>query len=292
MSLTTNGASSPTPPHEMPSPKKAQGSSSFPREIIKGGVLGAFVIGACNPIIYCSNMLLGGQVPVLKHCFSGVALNSLNVIPQTAIQMAWSRLLMNQFFPDHSQKKPSFFCEVAIAALAGAISSVATTPGELLVYQCQRLSGKNPSLKKNAWLREADLIMQIAKDIFRAGGWNRFAAGMTAVGAREAAWAITYIVLAPTCIKWYKQDHEDNLWDEIKGAGTAGAIGGIVTNPFQFLRIQKQIHALDPSPLPSYVCIIQTAGLKKLLVTGVHARAAAVATACILMTMGKKALYE
>jgi hypothetical protein len=297
MSINSDGATPCSPPSQMPTPQKVKGNaSSFMVEIIKGGMLGGGVITACNPLIYLTNMAMSKTRPQLKYFFSGVAINSLNVIPQTAVQMTISRYALNWLYPDQNQNKPPFIITMFIAALAGASSAVATTPGELLVQQCQQLSGKNPSVKKNAWGREMDLYKHIVTQTFSAGGFKRFTAGMAAVGAREATWAMTYMALAPACIEWYNKRNENTvwyviLWNDIKGAGTAGAIGGVVTSPFQYMRVQKQIHVLDPNPLRSYFWIIQTAGVKGMF-TGVHYRAFTVSVACILMTLGKNILYQ
>lgn len=291
MTSSINGVSPSLPQSQAaPPPSRLKGKPSIVIEILKGGALGAGVSGLITPLIYLTNMLMIPQRPVLKHCFSGVGLNSFNVIPQTALQMTTSRQMMNRLFPDKEQKKPLFLHELFVAAFAGACSSLVTTPGELLVQNCQKLSGMDTGLKANTWFKEAHQLKEIARRTYQAGGTSRFFVGTAAVGAREALWAMTYMALAPAIVKMYASRFGDNLGSDIAGAATAGAFGGVVTGPPQYLRVQKQNLALEAGKIPSYLTIIRSASITKLF-TAVHVRSGTVAVACVLMTLGKKILY-
>lgn len=117
--------------------KRPQNESLF--EIYRGALLGSFTAVLITPGLYGINMAMLKQRFVFQDCMRGVFLNGVNVVPQTAVQVAAFALLSTVLF---SQKnKELTLAEKALAAsLAGGASGIVTATGEMAVlnYQAQK----------------------------------------------------------------------------------------------------------------------------------------------------------
>ena len=199
-----------------------------------------------TPGLYLKNMVMIGQKPLLRDCFKGVFLNGANVVPQTAVQIGTYAAMKRTLFPGKRDEELSFQEKLLCAGPAGALSGAATVGGEMIVQTLQKGAARD--------VREAAAL------ISGNGGVLRFTWGTTPLAAREVIWAATYLSLQPLISSYYAKPIANERVRQIAAAGTAGAIGGILTTPMDLLRARMQDCATRPGPQPTYAGIVRQLG--------------------------------
>ncbi len=248
-------------------------SRKITEDIVKGSLIGSGVVVGLNPLFYWKNMKMIGQPFFWAHCWRGVSLSGACVIPQTALQVA----IFHQLSTHSKQQTPSFFHDLTLSTTAGSMSGLATVTVELLVQNYQ----KHPSLK----------ITEIANATLKSGGPLRFFSGGVALAARETLWVLSYMSLGTAFASLYAQFFGKNIYSDILGAATGGALAGVASTPADYLRAQKQDYAIRAIKVPSYWKMMKSQGIKRLFTGGIE-RSLGIAPACVLMMLGKKLLYR
>lgn len=261
--------------NEMPAPRNVMGN--LYRDIWNGSVLGVGV-SLLNPFFYAKNMRMIGSPFSIRHCLRGTGINAATSIPQAAVQISMMQIMMRSLFHDKEESCLSTVQNIARASAAGTASGLFTIPVELIVQNIQKLKHKGYDSKK------------VAREVIRVNGFRGLMYGGGALTGREIVYVASYTVLAEKVNGLFSLIFGQTRVSELLGVGTAGAIGGAVSTPLDYLRAVKQDQALTRKP-QSYGELISSAGIRGLM-RGTTQRCLAISLACIVMNQGSKIFYD
>lgn len=261
--------------NEVPASRNLSGN--LYRDICNGSVLGVGV-SLLNPFFYAKNMEMIGSPFSIRHCLRGTVINATTSIPQATVQISLMQVMMRTFFPNREESSLSTVQHIARATVAGTASGIFTIPVELIVQNIQKLKHKGYDSR------------QVTREVVRVNGYRGLMYGGGALSGREIVYVASYTVLAEKVTGFFSLFFGQSSVSEFLGVGTAGALGGAVSTPLDYLRAVKQDQALTRQP-QSYRELISRAGLRGLM-KGTAQRSLAISLACIVMNQGSKIFYD
>jgi hypothetical protein len=242
-------------------------------EVAKSGAVGSGVIGIVTRGLYVKNRIQTNSPIVWADSTKGTMLNGASFVPTMVFQRAANSMCSNYYAGGRNQTPAE---QMAITAACGGMAGAVCSTGPEGVVQNYQKPGERAS------------VMQVAKRVIDAGGVPRMWTGGTAMGGREALFAVGYGPAATYVGDRFMPYVGNRVVADTMGAAGAGAVVGAVTNPFDFLRGQKQ-NAMMEKTVPSYYEIIKREGPKSLM-RGASVRAPVVAAATAMITAGNHAV--
>lgn len=246
-------------------------------DVWNGSLLGVGV-SLLNPFFYAKNMRMIQAPFSIRHCFRGTVINATTSIPQAAVQITTMQLMMRALYPDKGEKDLTDTQNLLRATVAGSVSALFTVPVELIVQNIQKLK------------QDGYHSARICKEVVKVNGLRGLMGGSGALIGREIIYVVSYKILAEKISRIFAHLFSPSPVTDLVAAGTAGAVGGAITTPLDFMRAIKQDQAIKRRP-QSYRQIIASIGVKGLF-RGVAERSLAIALACIVMNQGSKYFYD
>lgn len=158
----------------------------------------------------------------IKGLYRGLIPNALGSIPTTAIQITATQWFEQDVFLG----SPTYTQKICSALTSGVVSSVFSTPVELLITKLNHSRTLN--------------LSSVARSQFVTYGLTGFFIGQVATALREGGFSIFFMAITP----WLKNHIKsygvnDNVAVAVAGA-CSGVLSTIVTQPLDVIKTQQQ----------------------------------------------------
>jgi len=205
--------------------------STVAQSVIIGSGAGAFEVGVNHPLWTIKKDLQCGKPINLapSNLYCGIWGNAASMIPITAIQVAANRFFQNVFYKNVSE--PNYTQRLFLAFMAGAASSLASCPAEMVMIHQSKLKAG---------------FIATGGQLYAQGGLSRVYTALTTTSLREALFTGSYLGLAPM-LKEKMKPHCDNEVVVSLGAGIAAGVAATVTS--QGVDTVKTIQQASDTPL-------------------------------------------
>lgn len=182
--------------------------------LVVGGIAGAAECFAMQPVIYWKTVMQAKIKFRPGAMFNGVVVNAASIGPISALQYAGNGALLSLYFASNDTVAPTNSTQLGIAALAGALSSLITTPAELLMICQQRY---RMSLKGTF---DALVGSRGLPGLFH---------GLGPTVLREAGWTFGFLGLTPALKSALQEDSKFCRRNEVVASAIASVTAGIIT---------------------------------------------------------------
>ncbi len=195
---------------------------SFLKDIVVGSLTGISEVTVNQPLVGIKNALQQSQSIEPKRLYRGYFVNALSMAPITAIQISANSIFQKLLSND---KDLSIKDKILSAFLAGAISSLVSSPSELIMIKQQNY-GKN--------------FCQTLKNLLKEKKIKSLTKGIVPTAFRDGGFSTGYLALSQITSKELEKviGHQN----ELLGGILAGILSAIVTQPFDTIKTQMQAH--------------------------------------------------
>jgi len=201
------------------------------RMFIVGGMSGSTEVFLMQPTMAWKNALQGNRpVPFTpSKMYRGVWINVLSIAPVSATQFAGNTALTAFLRKRNGSKPLSELQKMSVAATAGALSGLISTPAELVMITQQRLGVS---------------LWGGATQIIGSNGLAGLYRGLAPTLYRESGWTMALLGVAPITRNWLKTSSLPLLQNDatcnLLGSILAGQLSAIVTHPFDTVKTRMQ----------------------------------------------------
>lgn len=195
---------------------------TFLKDIVVGSLTGISEVTVNQPLVGIKNALQQSQPIRPKKLYKGYCVNALSMAPITAMQVCTNSIFQRIL---SSGKDLSIKDKILSAFLAGAISSLVSSPSELIMIK-QQNHGKN--------------FYQTLKNLLKEKKIRSLTRGIVPTAFRDGGFSTGYLALSQIISKELEKvtDHQNKLL----GGVLAGILSAIVTHPFDTIKTQMQAH--------------------------------------------------